>query len=55
MDIAIVDDLKLMYVAVTRAKKRFIVYDEPEGPHFLKRKLWDSIWYNLGVIEEVNS
>jgi hypothetical protein len=47
------DELKALYVAITRAKKNFIVYDD--GLLAKNRANIDTIWRQLDVVEEIKA
>ena len=46
------DELKLLYVAVTRAKKRLLIYDDLRGmkPELHHRSYFDKVWRSLGMV-----
>ena len=51
------DEIKLLYVAVTRARSRIVIYDEDQNidPSKHKRGYFDSLWRKLDLINFSNS
>lgn len=50
------DELKLLYVAITRARKRVLIFDEPKG-NLAKssRSIFDSLWFDLNLAKNAFS
>jgi hypothetical protein len=48
------DELKLLYVAVTRARQRLVFFDETQGvdPSKHRRAYFDSIWTELNLVSK---
>mmetsp|Transcript_16551 Transcript_16551/g.14345 ORF Transcript_16551/g.14345 Transcript_16551/m.14345 type:complete len:155 (-) Transcript_16551:102-566(-) len=45
------NDLKQLYVALTRPRNRIIIYDEDQS----KRKFIQNLWSQLGLVETINA
>lgn len=50
------DELKLLYVAITRARKRVLIFDEPRGNMSKSsRNVFDQLWLELNLVKSAFS